>query len=88
MTLAILQHKPVVKNFKCQWKALNDRKEEDLVKVSKVSKTLPIIHWVEAFADHLSNRIGTRMIPLSHIIREREVPPLPLLVETGKLHST
>ena len=37
-----------------------------------ISKSLPIIKWTEAFADHLHHCIGVRMIPLAYVIRESE----------------
>ena len=43
----------VIKNFEIQWKALKMRKEGDKHKVPKISKSLPIIKWMEAFQDFL-----------------------------------
>ena len=43
----------VMKNFEIQWKALKERKEVDDPDVPKISKSLPIMKWMEAFQDYL-----------------------------------
>ena len=53
-------------NFEIQWKALNERKDEDDPEVPKITKALPIIKWTEAFQDFLNRVIGDRMIPLAY----------------------
>ena len=58
----------VRKNFEIQWKALEDRKEEDTPEVPKFTKNLPIMKWTEAFQDYLHRVIGVRVIPLVYII--------------------
>ena len=49
--------------------------------VPKLSKALPIIKWTEAFQDYANCVIGTRMIPLSYVIR----PDFDVLVVTPPL---
>ena len=88
LSLSMLKYDPVIKNFELQWKALSERRDEELADVPKVTKALPIISWIEAFADHLSNRIGTRMIPLSYVIRENANPPAVPPLAVGKPHSS
>ena len=67
----------VGKNFEIQWKALKDRKEEDPPEVPKITKTLPIMKWTEAFQDYLHRVIGVRVIPLAYIIRADSGVPMP-----------
>ena len=68
----------VGKNFEIQWKALKDRKEEDPLEVPKITKTLPIIKWTEAFQDYLHRVIGVRVIPLAYIIHTNSDVPIPV----------
>ena len=75
LTAANLQWTNVMKNFEIQWKALKDRKKEDIPDVPKISKALPVIKWTESFQDFLNRVIGVRCIPLSYVIREQEAVP-------------
>ena len=78
----------VIKNFEIQWKALKAKKEEDTPEVPKISKSLPIIKWTEAFQDHLHQVIGVRMIPLAYVIRANEdVPAAAPPLQVGQSHS-
>ena len=63
-----------MKNFKIQWKALKDRKDDEEPDVPKISKALPVIKWTEAFRDYTWRAIGVRLIPLAYVIRENETP--------------
>ena len=67
----------VGKNFEIQSKALKDRKDEDPLAVPKITKTLPIMKWTEAFQDYLHRVIGVRVIPLAHIICADSGVPMP-----------
>ena len=74
-TAANIQWNQVMSNFEIQWKALNERKDEDYPDVPKITKALPIIKWTEAFQDFLNRVIGARMIPLAYVIRiDPQVP--------------
>ena len=53
ITAANMQWTQVIKNFEDQWKALKGRREDDEPDVPKISKSLPIIKWMEAFQDFL-----------------------------------
>ena len=64
-----MQWTQVIKNFEDQWKALKWHKEDDKPDVPKISKSLPIIKWTEAFQDFLHQVIGVRMIPLAYVMR-------------------
>ena len=57
------------KNFDIQWNALKARKDEDDLEVLKITRSLPIIKWTEAFQDFLHQVIGMRTIPLAYVIR-------------------
>ena len=59
----------VSKNFDIQWKALKAQKDEDSLEVPKITRSLPIIKWTEAFQDFLHRVIGVRTIPLTYVIR-------------------
>ena len=63
LTAVSMRWNNVIKNFKIQWKALKTKRDEDTPEVPKISKSLPIINWMEAFQDHLYCVIGVRMIP-------------------------
>ena len=66
---------PVVKNFDIQWKALVDHKKSDEPDIPKITWTLPVLKWTEAFSDYLHLIIGSCMIPLAYVICEYANPP-------------
>ena len=70
---------PVVKNFDIQWKALVDRKKSDEPDIPKITRTLPVLKWTEAFLDYLHRIIGSHMIPMAYVIREHANPQGQLL---------
>ena len=74
-TLNYLRSEPVIKNFAEQWKALTNRKMGDDPEVPKISKTLSVIKWMEAFTDFLHCHIGIRMILLAYVTREEVLVP-------------
>ena len=53
LTVASMCWNNIIKNFEIQWKALKAKKDEDAPEVPKISKSFPIIKWMEAFQDHL-----------------------------------
>jgi hypothetical protein len=74
-TPANVKWEPVVKNFMSHWKALTERKKEDNPETPKITRSLPIINWTEAFYDFLHRVIGVRTIPLAYVVRQEvEVP--------------
>ena len=75
LTAANMQWNNVIKNFEIQWKALKTKRDEVTPDVLKISKSLPIIKWTEAFQDHLHCVIGVRMIPLAYVTRKDEDVP-------------
>jgi hypothetical protein len=87
LTPANMQWEPVMKNFIVSWKALKDRKDGETPEVPKISKTLSIIKWTEAFTDFLHRKIGVRMIPLAYVVRADIVPPPPAALATNLPYS-
>ena len=89
LTSANIQWNQVMSNFEIQWKALNDRKDEDYPDVPTITKALPIIKWTEAFQDFLHKVIGARMIPLAYVIRtDPQVPGIAPTLAPNQPHST
>jgi hypothetical protein len=82
-----MQWQPVIKNFIVSWKALKDRKDGDMPEVPKISKTLSIIKWTEAFTDFLHRKIGVRMIPLAYVVRADVAPPAPTALANNLPYS-
>jgi hypothetical protein len=48
----------LIKNFSQQRKALKDRKDDKAPEFPKITKTLSIIKWTDAFTDFLHRKIG------------------------------
>ena len=65
---------PILKDFGEQHSALAKLKDGDKPSTPKITKSLTIMKWTEAFTHHLHVQIGTRGIPLSYIIRDDENP--------------
>ena len=63
----------VIRNFSEQWKALKDRKEDEM-DVQKTTKNLNVVRWAEAFEDCLNQKLGVRPIPLKHVTRDDAAP--------------
>ena len=59
-----------MKNFVTQWKALDERRQNDDPDTPKITKALPIMRWAEVFRDHLFRCVGIRNIPLAYVVRE------------------
>ena len=77
----------IIKNFEIQWKALKTKRDEDTLEVPKISQSLPIIKWMEAFQDYLHRVIGVRMIPLAYVTRkDDDVPSVAPPLQDGQPH--
>ena len=74
LSAANMQWSTVIKNFDQAFKALKDRREED-IEVPKVTRSLPILKWFEAFTDFLHRKVGIRGIPLAYVVREDDIVP-------------
>jgi hypothetical protein len=78
-----------MKNFEIQWTALMDKKRKDEPETPKISKSLNIMKWSEAFRNILHRCIGVCNVPIVYVIREAAAVPAavpPLMA--GQPHST
>lgn len=64
----------VLKRLKDEKASIKSQKDSNPTEVPKVSKSLPILRWLESFETFLGNYVGTRDIPLSYVIRSESVP--------------
>jgi hypothetical protein len=64
----------VLRHFKDEQAAIKSQKDANPTDVPKVTKSVPILRWLESFETFLGNVIGTRDIPLSYVIRPSAVP--------------
>jgi hypothetical protein len=64
LTAANLQWTSMMKNFEIQRKAPMDKKDRDEPKTPKISKSLNIMKWSEAFCDILHRCIGVQLYML------------------------
>ncbi len=89
LTAANLQWNTVMKNFEIQWTALMDKKSKDEPETPKISKSLNIMKWSEAFRDILHRCIGVCNVPIIYVIKEDTAVPaaFPVLM-AGQPHST
>ena len=77
LTAQNMKWNPTGRNFELQWKALNQVKDEDDPDVPKISKSLPIMKWKDAFVDMLGRVVGIRDISLLYLIRQDIIVPAP-----------
>ena len=75
LTASNLTWSTTMVNFKDLWKAVVDRKASDDPDCPKITKTLPVMRWVESFTDHLHRCIGVRFVPLAYVVREEVTVP-------------
>jgi len=89
-TAANMKWTTCIKSFTQHWKALEDRKTEaDGPDVPKITKSLVVTKWTEAFADFLNRVMGIRTVPLSYVIRENtNVPAVAPTLATNQPFST
>ena len=59
---------PIIINFKNQWKSL-EKKAKVTADYPKVTKKFSMMKWSDSMTDHLSLRIGLRMMPLGYVVR-------------------
>ena len=88
ITAAAIQWDTQLKNFEIQWKSLLALKDSsDSLELPKMSKTVGIVKWLEAYESYASQKIGVRKAPLAYVIREiATVPAAPALM-AGQPHS-
>ena len=65
-----IEWEPHLKNFSVQCKYIQDLKKNDDATLPKISKTLSIVKWFEAYEYYDSQVIGQSNAPLTWIIRE------------------
>jgi hypothetical protein len=80
---------PCLKDFAEHWDALTQRKENEDPQVPKITKTLQVMQWAEAFSDFLHRKVGIRSIPLAYVTRPEiaVAEPAPPLAE-NRSYST
>lgn len=87
ITAGNMQWDPVIKAFVEHWKALKERKSKDKPETPKISRTLPVVKWTEAFHDYLHRVVGTRTIPLAYVVRSEVNVPAPTALLNGQPYS-
>jgi hypothetical protein len=80
---------PCLKDFAEHWDALTQCKENEDPQVPKITKTLQVMQWAEAFSDFLHRKVGIRSIPLAYVTRPEiaVAEPAPPLAE-NRSYST
>lgn len=87
LSAAIIEWNTTLKNFEVQWKALLRAKDDDS-ELPKITKTVGIVKWIEAYESYALHKIGVRNAPLSYVIREdATVPAAAPAIATGQPHS-
>ena len=75
LTAAMMQWDPRLKNFERQWKALEGASDKDGDELPKVSRTLGIVKYLEAYENYATTVFGVRVCRLSYVIRDDAVVP-------------
>ena len=78
LTVDNVRWNPTIMNFKYQWEAL-EKKAKVTADPPNITNNFSITKWSKPPSDHLSLRIGLRMITLSYAVREKveKDPVLP-----------
>ena len=69
----------VVKNFTEQWKALVEKKSADVGTPPKLTKDKQVYKWLESIQQHLSEKIGVCMAPLTYLTSPDVAVPAVML---------
>jgi hypothetical protein len=90
ITAVNFQWNTVMKNFEIQWKALlMDKKSKDEPETPKISKSINIMEWSQAFCDILHRCIGVRIVPIVYVISvDAAVLVVVPTLMAGQPHST
>lgn len=76
-------------SFQQQWAAILDLKKSDGQELPKITKSVPIAKWIEAYETFSEQAIGVRNAPLKYVIRDDvAVPVAAPALEAGSPHST
>ena len=76
-----------MKTSKVQWEALEKKKLMDEFEVSNITKTLPIIKWIEYFAEYTHQKIGAWMASLAYTISHNEIVSAIEAIPDGTPHT-
>ena len=87
ITVQSVQWNTTLKNFEEQWKAIKSAKDDDTPEAPKMTKTVGIVKWLEAYENYSKNRIGVRDAPLAYVIREEVAVPAAPALQAGQPHS-
>ena len=68
-------------------KALKLQKADDTKEPPKVTRSLPIGQWSEAFQIFLEKSLGVRDIPLAYVTRAESTPPAPPALRPNRPYS-
>lgn len=88
ITTGAVQWNTALKNFEVQWKAIKSAKDDDSPEAPKMSKTVGMVKWLEAYEGYAKQRIGVRNAPLAYVLRENvAVPATAPALQAGQPHS-
>ena len=89
LTTGNIEWDPYINSFSVHWKEIKDPKKNDDSILPKISNTVKIVKWFEAYESHAYAVIGQANAPLTWIIREIfVVSPIEPEVSIGQHHST
>ena len=87
LTAQMVQWETQLKNFEVQWKSITSMSKNDSLELPKMSKTVGIVKWIEAYESYASQKIGVRSAPLAYVIRESEHVAAAPALAGGQPHS-
>jgi hypothetical protein len=88
ISLAMMRWAGPLTLFKQYLTALESMKKDDKPDVPKVTRSLPIGQWSEAFIIHLEKTLGVRDIPMSYLVRpDVAVPAAAPALQAGRPYS-
>jgi hypothetical protein len=78
----------VIKHFLEQWKALMERKKEDIGLPPKLTKSSPVHKWLELISLYLGKKVGVCNAPLSYVVHlDSNVPAIAPPCQAEEPHS-
>ena len=87
ITPQAMQWDTTLKNFEVQWKVIKAAMDGDAPEAPKMSKTVGIVKWLEAYENYSKNRIGDCYAPLAYVIRDTVAVPAAPAFQAGQPHS-
>jgi hypothetical protein len=76
----------VLKNFESQWDGILHMKDDDS-ELPKMSKSVGIVKWLEAYDSYAHSKLGVRLAPLAYVIRDDANVDAPPVLATDEPHS-